>query len=109
MIYNRDYINDVCDVLVDRIVVYAVDKQTMRIEIRLKLGTSLETKYTKHIRSSGIMFKKMIPKHRMGNVYYIPNNRENIANLFDFKLTTRRQAIVNHPDRIIDYIIDIVI
>lgn len=109
MIYNRDYINDVCDVLVDRIVVYAVDKQTMRIEIRLKLGASLETKYTKHIRSSGIMFKKMIPKHRMGNVYYIPNNRENIANLFDFKLTTRRQAIVNHPDRIIDYIIDIVI
>ena len=57
---DRSYINDICDLLIDRIVVYAVDKKTMRLEIRLKFGKSYEAQYSKRIQSSGIMFKKMI-------------------------------------------------
>ncbi len=89
--------------------------ENFKMECANEVGVDLKQGYNGDLTSrqagsvGGQMVKKMIPKHRMGNVYYIPNNRENIANLFDFKLTTRRQAIVNHPDRIIDYIIDIVI
>lgn len=103
---DRDYINDICDLLVDRIIVCAVDKKTMKLEIRLKFGTTYETQYSKRIQSSGIMFKKMIPKRRTGNSFYIPENRQNISSVFLFEVTSHmRKPLVNHPQQTIDYII----
>lgn len=105
---DRNYINDICDLLVDRIIVYAIDKKTMKLEIRLKFGKTYETQYTKRIQSSGIMFLKMMPKHRMGNSFYTPENRQNISSIFLFEVTSNlRKALVNHPPQTINYIIHI--
>ncbi len=60
LVTNHDFINDVCEILIDRIVVYSIDKKTMKLEIRLKLGKNYETEYSRAVQSSGIIFKKMI-------------------------------------------------
>lgn len=107
---DRSYINDICDLLIDRIVVYAVDKKTMRLEIRLKFGKSYEAQYSKRIQSSGIMFKKMMPKHRMRNKYYIPENKPNISSIYLFEIVSNtRKPLINHPQQIIKYIVHIAI
>lgn len=110
IITNKEYIDDVCELLIDRIVVYAVDKKTMRLEIQLKLGNNYETEYSRPVQSSGIMVKKMIPEHRMRNVYYAPEHRDNISSVFLFDLVSQeRKPIVNHPPKMIKYIIYIAI
>lgn len=110
VVVNRDYINDVCEMILDRIVVYAIDKKTMRLEIRLKLGRDYEAEYRKSIRGSGIIFKKMIPKRRTGNTYYTPEDRDDISNLFLFEYISReRKPLINHPAQDIKYIIHIAI
>lgn len=106
---SREYINDICELLVDRIVVSAIDKKTMKIEIRLKFGDSYETNYTKSVQSSGIMVKKMIPKLRTGNKLYTPDDRENVSSLFVFDAKEYRNTLVNHPQQIINYIIYVAI
>ena len=107
---DRTYINDICDLLVDRIMVYAVDKKTMKLEIRLKYGETYETKYSKRIQSSGIIFLKMMPKHRMKNSFYIPESRSNISSIYLFEIISNmRKPLVNHSPQIIRYIIHIAI
>lgn len=110
IVTNREYIDDICELLIDRIVVYSVDKKTMRLEIRLKLGNNYETGYTRPVQSSGIMFKKMMPKRRIGNTYYIPEHRDDISSVFLFDLVSEeRKPLVNHPQKMIKYIIHIAI
>lgn len=107
---DRTYINDICDLLVDRIMVYAVDKKTMKLEIRLKYGETYETQYSKRIQSSGIIFLKMMPKHRMKNSFYIPESRSNISSIYLFEIISNmRKPLVNHSPQIIRYIIHIAI
>lgn len=100
---SREYINDVCEKLVDCIVVHAIDKKTMKLEIRLKLGLSFETQYQKSVQSSGIIVKRMMPKLRTGNVYYTPEDRDTIGGLYQFQYITVRKAIRNQPDIDITY------
>lgn len=94
----KNYIDNMCEILIDYIKVYAVDKNTMKLEIKLKIGEPLTVNYKKHIQSSGIIFKKMIHKHR------INNNTNNISHMvfhFDF-LSKRRINIFSDSKLIFD-------
>ena len=63
---NTDLIDTVCDDLLDSITVYPIDKDTMELRIKLKIGAEQRYEYiNSHIRSSGHIFKKMISKQRI--------------------------------------------
>lgn len=99
----REYIDNICSNIIDRIIVYPIDTKTMKLEIRLVFGTIIDKKYNRTVQRSGIMVKRMIPKLRMGNVYYTPENRDTIGELYQFQYITVRKAIRNQPDINITY------
>lgn len=95
---DKDFIDNVCDVLLDKIVVYPVDNHNMTLEIYLKLGVHYQTDYTKSKRSLGHMFKKMSPKLRTGNTYYLPSSNDPIGTLCYFETYFKRQSRINYDN-----------
>lgn len=106
---QKDYIDDICSVLVDSITVYAIDKNSMKICIKLKFGSTFETKYVRSVRSSGHIFLKMMPKHRTKNKYYIPSSKAKICEKYSFEVSYIRKTIKHHSEQKILYKIYIAI
>lgn len=92
----KNYIDDISEILIDRIVVHAVDKKTMKLDIKFKIGLSQEVEYVKGVRSSGIILKNMIHKRRIGNRFYIPQNNEVFGVLYQFDCKIERVGLKNH-------------
>lgn len=100
---QKEYIDDICSVLVDCITVFPIDKTTMRLEVKLKLGETVEAKYEKPIRSSGHIFLKMNPKLRTGNTYYTPSGRPTMCKKYGFEVSFLRESIKHQPQSNIVY------
>lgn len=97
-IEDRQFIDDICDVLLDRIEVYPVDNHKMTLIIYLKIGESYQTDYVKSVRSSGHIFKKISPKLRIGNQYYIPSDNRGSGVIFSFQTHFKRQSRIHYDN-----------
>lgn len=64
-IIDKSLVDEIAPLILDRIYVYGIDKNNMTLKVTLKIGVSEEFHYTKPIRSSGIMVKKMISELRI--------------------------------------------
>lgn len=93
-------------------------KQAMeqfKMECANEVGVNLKQGYNGDLTSreagsvGGQMVKKMIPKRRIENTYYTPDNRDNITDIFLFKITDERKSLINHPSQTINYIIHVAI
>lgn len=93
---DRQFIDDICDVLLDRIEVSPVDNHKMSLTIYLKIGESYQTDYVKRIRSSGHIFKKISPKLRTRNQYYIPSDSLGHGIIFSFQTYFKRQSRIHY-------------
>ena len=62
---DRATLNDLSDMLIDRILVYPIKANNMKLEVCLKFGVNESREYAGPlIRSSGIMVKKMIESYQ---------------------------------------------
>lgn len=95
---DRQFIDDICDTLLDRIEVSPVDNHKMMLTIYLKICESYQTYYTKKARSSGHIFKKMTPKLRMGNQYCIPSDSLGHGVIFSFRTSFKRQSRIHYDN-----------
>ena len=62
---DRQTINDISDMLIDKIVIYPIEQKKMKLEIFLKLGTTETAVYASPlIQRSGTIVKKMIESYQ---------------------------------------------
>lgn len=108
---TRDYINDICDLLLDSIVVYPIDKNHLKLEIHLVWGNTLSQNYERHIQRSGHIGKKMMPKLRKNNQYATVHTHQNQIEITSFNYTfcETRSGLKNHPDINITYFITLIL
>lgn len=106
---QKDYIDDICYDLIDSITVYSINKTSMKLDIRLKLGGTFTTNYVRPVRSSGHIFKKMCPELRTKNKYYIPSSKAKICEKYSFEVSYIRKTIKHHSEQKILYKIYIAI
>lgn len=104
---TTDYINDICDILLDKILVFPVDTNTLKLEIYLRFSDKITVDYKKKIQSSGHIFKKMIPKQRMKNQYYVSNQINHNIEIpsFQYEFQEVRTGLKNQPEKQIAYLV----
>lgn len=62
---DRQTINDLSDMLIDKIVIYPIEAKKMKLDVFLKLGTTETAVYAPSLRqSSGTIVKKMIESYQ---------------------------------------------
>lgn len=104
---SKDYIDNVCNILLDKILVFPVDKNTLKLEIYLQFGEKKSVDYHKRIQRLGHMSKRMIPKQRIGNQFYtasLINHNIEIPS-FQYEFQEIRKSLKNQPETLIRYFV----
>lgn len=104
---SKDYIDSVCNTLLDKIVVQPIDKNTLKLEIYLCFGEKRSVEYHKHIMRSGHISKKMNPKQRIEKQFYTSNKKNYNMEIssFQYRFTEIRCGLKNQPNREITYLV----
>lgn len=102
---SQDYINSACDILLDKILVFPVDKSTLKLEIYFQFGNKQTVDYHKHIQRLGQMSNNMIPKRSMNNKYSVASHINHHIGIssFQYQFQEIRHGLRNQPDKIITY------
>lgn len=90
-----DIVNDLSDMLIDKIVVYPKDGDKIRVDVRLKLGVEEQVEFQRPLSSSGHIIKKMMPKLRHGNQYNVPDDRQTMVSSLLYKYRVHRTVRKN--------------
>lgn len=104
---TREQINDVCEILIDSITIYPIDKATMKIQIKLKTGNIVDKdyNYSYRVRASSSRRCYHNAVREMNN--NINKNDNNTAYIKQFTLISERSKLRNQPTTIIVYQIDL--
>lgn len=106
--FTNDFIDDLSNMLIDKITVYPMVDKKIRVDVRLKLGITEEIEYSRPMSSSGIIIKKMMPKLRMRNQYYIPDDRETLCSTSCITYKVHRESRKNFSYDV-EYVVNICI
>lgn len=104
---SQDYIDSICNILLDKILVFPVDKNTLKLEIHLQFGEKKSVDYHKRIQRLGHMSNNMIPKQRIGNQFYTtsPINHNIEIPSFKYRFQETRKSLRNQPEFKVTYIV----
>lgn len=94
---TRDQINDICEVLIESIIVYPVNSSKMKIQIKLKTGNITEKEYDFSYRVRASRSRRCCHNavgETNNNIGLIDNE---IVHIKQFNLTSKRIKLKNQP------------
>ena len=103
----REQINDVCEILIDSITVYPIDKSTMKIQIKLKTGNIVDKDYNFSYRVRASWLRECRQNAVRENNNNINLLNVNLVGIEQFKIISNRIQLKNQPTTVIVYEINI--